>query len=255
MQWFPPSMSSIFRDLMSSNAAQQPAAIRAAEASTQAVVETPATMAAPAPLEESAADSADLTKLLETVRGPAPNSYESSRTISAILERVALSLDTLSPAHTTVLVSALGQLEKRDAIVDIVLEAVRVHTHCAGAHVPKRRPCQRLPGAPITCPPYGRSLTATCGTSQWWQRCTCRQKCACLSLLIMPCPGERNGPAQGQGVQRAAAGLHLRQLRGPGPARLRALRAAGRVRRAGAAQLQGAPHEGLLRCCYFHREA
>ena len=128
MQWFPPSMSSVFRDLMPSNA-QQPAALRAAEASTQAVVvEMPApTAARPASVEESAADSADLTRLLETVRGPAPNSYESSRTISAILERVALTLDTLSPAHTTALVSALGQLEKRDAIVDIVLEAVRAH--------------------------------------------------------------------------------------------------------------------------------
>ena len=64
-------------------------------------------------------------RCMQSLRGPAPNSYESSRTISAILERVALTLDTLSPAHTAVLVSALGQLEKRDAIVDIVLEAVR----------------------------------------------------------------------------------------------------------------------------------
>ena len=72
MQWFPPSMSSVFRDLLpSSGAAQPPAALRAAEASTQAVVvEAPAPTAAPRPMsvEESAADSADLTRLLETVR-------------------------------------------------------------------------------------------------------------------------------------------------------------------------------------------
>ena len=80
---------------------------------------------AQAPPKPEVAPSADLTALVETVRGDAPNSYESSRRISGILERVALQLDTLPPAHTTVLVATLCELEKRDAIVDIVLEAVR----------------------------------------------------------------------------------------------------------------------------------
>lgn len=124
--WFPPSLSAVFSGFqlpkLPSSGDQQVQSTPAAAASTLGA-QAPAA-AAPAQVQPEEAPSADLTSLVETVRGEAPNSYESSRRISGILERVALQLDTLTPAHTTILVSALCSLERRDAIVDIVLEAV-----------------------------------------------------------------------------------------------------------------------------------
>jgi hypothetical protein len=124
--WFPPSLSAIFSGFqlpkLPSSGDQQAQGAPAAVAST--LGEPAAAVLAQVLDQPEEAPSADLASLVETVRGEAPNSYESSRRISAILERVALQLDTLPPAHTTILVSALCSLERRDAIVDIMLEAV-----------------------------------------------------------------------------------------------------------------------------------
>ena len=134
--WFPPSVTSIFSGFaLPGSAAQQPQPAVATPAGAPGTQGERLAAAAPAraPPAPELAPSADLTALVETVRGDAPNSYESSRRISGILERVALQLDTLPPAHTTVLVAALCELEKRDAIVDIMLEAVRSRRLCAHA--------------------------------------------------------------------------------------------------------------------------
>ena len=126
--WFPPSLTAIFSGFQLPklpSSGDQPAQSAPAAVASTLGEQAPAAAALAQALEQpEEVPSADMTALVETVRGDAPNSYESSRRIQKILERVALQLDTLPPAHTTILVSALCSLEKRDAIVDIVLEAV-----------------------------------------------------------------------------------------------------------------------------------
>lgn len=71
--------------------------------------------------------NADVSQLVDLVGSSSADSEGIPRQVTQLLQRLCPQLETLPPPETTRLVAALADLQVKDALVDIVLEAVRSH--------------------------------------------------------------------------------------------------------------------------------
>lgn len=74
---------------------------------------------------EARQPNSDLVQLLQICETTPPDREDLSRQVTGSLQRLCPQLEHLSPAEVTQLVEALGHLQVKDSLVDIVLEAVR----------------------------------------------------------------------------------------------------------------------------------